>query len=80
MTDKTRESAPPLVKQVWEFLEEQLELAEKKEMEMGRFVTAPNEAGNGVRAGNLEYASQPPTGLVLGIPQVPVQHGPGIYV
>ena len=34
----------------------------------------------GVRAGTLEYANQPPTGLVLGIPQVPVQHGPSIYV
>ena len=31
MTDKTRESAPPLVKQIWEFLEEQLEVAEERE-------------------------------------------------
>ena len=29
-TDKTRESAPPLVKQLWEFLEEQLEVAESR--------------------------------------------------
>ena len=27
--NKTRESAPPLVKQIWEFLEEHLEVAEK---------------------------------------------------
>ena len=33
-----------------------------------------------VCAGTFEYANQPPTGLVLGIPQVPVQHGPGIYI
>ena len=42
-TDKTRESAPPLVKQIWEFLEEQLEVAESREMTVGRFVTAANE-------------------------------------
>ena len=42
-TDKTRESAPPLVKQIWEFLEGQLEMAESKEMTVGRFVTAANE-------------------------------------
>ena len=42
-TDKTRESAPPLVKQIWEFLEEQLEVAESREMMVGRFVTAANE-------------------------------------
>ena len=29
-TDKTRESSPPLVKQIWEFLEEQLEAAEEQ--------------------------------------------------
>ena len=104
MTDKTSESAPPLVKQIWEFLEEQLEVAEKKEMTVGRFVTAANESPHrhlesmlgkevhrqgvlrgerdlrGVRAGTLEYANQPPTGFVLGIPQVSVQHGPSIYV
>ena len=34
----------------------------------------------GVRPGTLEYANQHPTGLVLGVRQVPVQHGPGIYV
>ena len=43
VTDKARESAPPLVKQKWEFLEEQLEVAEKREMTVGRFVTAVNE-------------------------------------
>ena len=43
VTDKTRESAPPLVKQIWEFLEQQLEVAEKREMTVGRIVTAANE-------------------------------------
>ena len=42
-TEKTRENAPPLVKQIWDFLEEQLEVAEKKEMTVARFVTAANE-------------------------------------
>ena len=42
-TDKTRESAPLLIKQVWEFLERQLEVAEDREMTVGRFVTAANE-------------------------------------
>ena len=42
-TDKTRESAPPLIKQVWEFLEGQLEVAESRDMTVGRFVTAANE-------------------------------------
>ena len=43
VTDRTRESASPLVKQIWEFLEEQLEVAEEREMTVGRFVTAANE-------------------------------------
>ena len=42
-TDKKRESAPPLVRQIWEFLEGQLEIAESREMTVGRFVTAANE-------------------------------------
>ena len=42
-TEKTREAAPLLVKQIWDFLEEQLEVAEKREMTVGRFVTAANE-------------------------------------
>ena len=42
-TDKTRESVPPLVRQIWEFLEGQLEIAESREMTVGRFVTAANE-------------------------------------
>ena len=42
-TDKTRESAPPLIKQIWEFLEGQLEVAESRDMTVGRFVTAANE-------------------------------------
>ena len=46
-TDKTRESAPPLVKQFWEFLEAQLEVAESREMTVARFVTAANEVTNG---------------------------------
>ena len=41
-TDKTRENAPPLIKQIWNFLEEQLEVAEEREMTVGRFVTAAN--------------------------------------
>ena len=42
-TEKTKENAPPLVKQIWSFLEEQLEVAEKREMTVARFVTAANE-------------------------------------
>ena len=41
--DKTRESAPPLVKQISEFLEGQLEIAESRDMTVVRFVTAANE-------------------------------------
>ena len=42
-TGKTREDAPLLVKQIWDFLEEQLGIAEEREMTVGRFVTAANE-------------------------------------
>ena len=42
-TDKTRESAPPLIKQIWEFFEGQLEVAECRDMTVGRLVTAANE-------------------------------------
>ena len=42
-TEKTKESAPPLVKQIWSFLEEQLEVAENREMTVTRFVIAANE-------------------------------------
>ena len=42
-TEKTKENAPPLVKQIWSFLEEQLEVAEGREMTVTRFVTAANE-------------------------------------
>ena len=42
-TDKTRESAPLLNKQIWEFLEGQLEVADSRDMTVGRFVTAANE-------------------------------------
>ena len=41
--DKMRESAPPLVKQIWEFREGQLEVAESREMTVGKFVTAAND-------------------------------------
>ena len=40
--DKTSEKDPPLIKQIWNFLEEQLEVAEDREMTVGRFVTAAN--------------------------------------
>ena len=42
-TEKTKESAPPLVKQIWSFLEEQLEVVEGREMTVTGFVTAANE-------------------------------------
>ena len=42
-TDKTKENAPPLVKQVWSFLEKQLEVAQGREMTVTRFVSAANE-------------------------------------
>ena len=42
-TEKTKESAPPLLKQIWSFLEEQLEMAEGREMTVTGFVTAANE-------------------------------------
>ena len=42
-TDKTRENAPLLNKQIWEFLEGQLEVAESRDLTVGRFVTAANE-------------------------------------
>ena len=41
--DTTRDSAPPLIKQIWEFLEEQLEISEKREMTLGTFVKSANE-------------------------------------
>ena len=42
-TNKTREEAPLLVKQIWSFLEKQLELAERRDMTVVRFVSAANE-------------------------------------
>ena len=42
-TEKTKENAPPLVNQIWSFLEEQLEVAESREMTVTRFVTAADE-------------------------------------
>ena len=42
-TDKTKENAPPLVKQIWSFLEDHLEVAEAREMTVTRFVTAADE-------------------------------------
>ena len=46
VTDKARESAPPLTKQIWEFLQDQLELSEKREMTVGTFVKSANETTN----------------------------------
>ena len=46
-TDKTRENAPLLIKQIWEFLEGQLEVAESRGMTVERFVTAANEVRSG---------------------------------
>ena len=47
VTNKTRESVPLLVKQIWEFLEEQLEVVKEREREremtLGRFDSAANE-------------------------------------
>ena len=40
---KTRENAPFLIKQIWEFLEGQLHVAESRDITVGRFVTAANE-------------------------------------
>ena len=42
-TEKTREIAPPLIKQIWSIFEEQLDVAEGRDMTVGRFVTASNE-------------------------------------
>ena len=42
VTEKTRESAHPLIKQIW-FLEDQLEISERREMMAGTFVTSTNE-------------------------------------
>ena len=36
-TEKTKENSPPLVKQIWSFVEEQLEVAESREMTVARF-------------------------------------------
>ena len=47
-TNKTQENAPHLVRQIWKFLEGQLEVAESREMTVGRFVTAANEVTIGV--------------------------------
>ena len=43
VTDKTRESAAPLIKQIWELLKEQLEILETRDMTVGTFVTSANE-------------------------------------
>ena len=51
-TDETRESALLLIKQVWEFLEGQLEVPEILDMTVGRFVTAANEVTIGRSGGN----------------------------
>ena len=41
--NKTREDAPLLIKEIWEIPEGQLEVAESRDMTVGRFVTAANE-------------------------------------
>ena len=64
-TNKTREDAPTLVKQVWSFLEKQLELAEGREMTVARFVSAANEVT---------------IGFISVLPQILVQHGPSVHV
>ena len=43
VTEKTRESAPLLIKQIWEFLEDQLEISQEREMTVETFVTSANE-------------------------------------
>ena len=37
---------PPLTKQIWEFMQDQLELSKKREMTVGTFVTSANENTN----------------------------------
>ena len=48
-TNKTRESAPPLIKQISNFLEEQLEVAKSREMTVERFVTTSEDSGWSMR-------------------------------
>ena len=43
MGDKTKEKAPPLIRQVWEFMQNQLEQAEKKRLTVGTFVSLVND-------------------------------------
>ena len=43
VTDKTKETAPSLIKQIWEFLQDQLEHSEKRELTVGTFVTSAND-------------------------------------
>ena len=43
MTDKTKETAPPLIKQVWEFMQNQLEQNERKELTLGTLVILAND-------------------------------------
>ena len=42
MDAKMKEIAPPLVQQVWEFMQNQLEQAEKKVSTVGTFVSLAN--------------------------------------
>ena len=55
-TNKTKENAPPLVKQIWSFLEKQLEVAEDREMTVTRFVTTANEVTIGEYGGSTRRA------------------------
>ena len=41
--DQTKQSALPLIKQIWEFLQDPLELSEKRELTVGTFVMSANE-------------------------------------
>ena len=55
-TDKTWENAPPLVNQIWEFLEGQLEMIKSRVMTVGRFVTMANEVTiGGFRREHTKY-------------------------
>ena len=49
VTDKTRESASPLEKQIWEFLEEHLEVAEERERERERERDGSGEIRHGFK-------------------------------
>ena len=43
MTDKKKKTAPPLIKQVWEFIHDQLEQAERKGLTVGTLVSLASD-------------------------------------